>query len=251
MSNNPPGDGDYVEDVTSQLDEHGEVSESDHGNLSYDESPYETPAPAARGGFLEPDVLSTSIAPIPEPSAIGAPSPFVSRSRIYGFVLDQSGMPIEFGSGRFAKAYLGEERWVESKTAFRRHVAIKCMQSGVSPEDQMRFQMEKEILERVQGHPNIIEVIASGESDNPHFIPPMLRDRVENDYMILELARHVARGAPQRLAHQATPRRPAGGDHARAHLSRARLRHAGRDRHRVRAPGPRHRATAISSRPTS
>src|SRR5690606_8559238 len=30
-------------------------------------------------------------------------------------------------------------------------------------------------------------VIASGEADNPNFIPPQLRDRVENDYVILEL----------------------------------------------------------------
>ncbi|MEZ4368382.1 MAG: hypothetical protein R2939_19195 [Kofleriaceae bacterium] len=35
----------------------------------------------------------------------------------------------------------------------RRPVAIKVMQKGVSSEDAMRFQMEKEILERVQGHP--------------------------------------------------------------------------------------------------
>jgi serine/threonine protein kinase len=66
-------------------------------------------------------------------------------------------------------------------------VAIKALQAGVTPEDQMRFQMEKEILERVQGHPNIVEILASGEAENPHFVPPQLRDRVENDYMILEL----------------------------------------------------------------
>ena len=96
-------------------------------------------------------------------------------------------MPIELGSGRFAKAYLGEERWVESKTTFRRKIAIKILQKGVAVEDQMRFQMEKEILERVQGHPNIVELLASGESDNPDFIPPSMRDRVENDFMILEL----------------------------------------------------------------
>src|SRR3984885_11300898 len=77
-------------------------------------------------------------------------TPFVSRSRIYAFVVDETGQPIELGSGRFAKAYLGEERWVESKTTMRRPVAIKCLQRGVSGEDQMRFQMEKEILERVQ-----------------------------------------------------------------------------------------------------
>ncbi|MBT8495038.1 MAG: protein kinase [Deltaproteobacteria bacterium] len=114
-------------------------------------------------------------------------SPYVTRSRAYSFVLDESGHPIELGSGRFAKAFLGEEHWVESKTTFRRNVAIKCLQTGVSNEDQMRFQMEKQILERVQGHPNIIEILTSGESDNDEFIPPVLRGKVENDFMILEL----------------------------------------------------------------
>jgi serine/threonine protein kinase len=118
---------------------------------------------------------------------IAQPTPYVSRSRIYAFVVDETGMPIEIGSGRFAKCYLGEERWVESKTTLRRPVAIKALQRGVSGEDQMRFQMEKEILERVQGHPNIVELLGSGEGDSAGFIPPMIRDRVENDFMILEL----------------------------------------------------------------
>jgi serine/threonine protein kinase len=115
------------------------------------------------------------------------PTPYVSRSRIYAFVVDENGLPIELGSGRFAKCYLGEERWVESKTTLRRPVAIKALQRGVSAEDQMRFQMEKEILERVQGHPNIVELLGSGEGDSVGFIPPVIRDRVENDFMILEL----------------------------------------------------------------
>ena len=123
--------------------------------------------------------------PQPAPQAGGA---YVVRSRAYAFVLDVHGLPIELGSGRFAKAYLGEERWLESKTAFRRPVAIKILQKGVSPEDGLRFQLEKELLERVQGHPNIITLYASGESDNLDFIPPSLRDKVENDFMILELA---------------------------------------------------------------
>jgi serine/threonine protein kinase len=114
-------------------------------------------------------------------------TPYVTRSRIYAFVVDEHGMPVELGSGRFAKAFLGEERWVESKTTLRRPVAIKCMQKGVAAEDAMRFQMEKEILERVQGHPNIVELLASGEGDSAGFIPPSIRDRVENDFMILEL----------------------------------------------------------------
>src|SRR5262245_2281604 len=111
----------------------------------------------------------------------------VNRSRTYSFVMDARGLPVELGSGRFAKAFLGEERWVESKTAFNRKVAIKLLQKGVSEEEALRFQMEKELLERVQGHPNIITLYASGEADSPAFIPPVLRDKVENDYMIVEL----------------------------------------------------------------
>ena len=126
--------------------------------------------------------------PLPSPLSIKrAPQPCISRTRSYAFALDENGMPIELGSGRFAKTYLGEEIWVESKTAFRRKIAIKILQSGVSVEDQMRFQMEKQILEHAQGHPNIIELLASGESDNQTFVPPVLRDRVENDFMMLEL----------------------------------------------------------------
>ncbi len=94
-------------------------------------------------------------------------------------------MPIEVGSGRFAKAYLGEERWLESKTDFRRDVVIKILQRGVSDEDNMRFQMEKELLERVQGHPNIVEILASGEGDES-FVPASIRDKVEPEFMILE-----------------------------------------------------------------
>jgi serine/threonine protein kinase len=113
-------------------------------------------------------------------------SPCVSRSRAYRFILDPTGMPIELGSGRFAKAYLGEEQWLESKTLFRRDVAIKLLQKGVSAEDGLRFQMEKELIEKVQGHPNIIGLYASGEADNPEFIPEPIRDRVDNDFIILE-----------------------------------------------------------------
>ena len=108
------------------------------------------------------------------------------RSRAYAFVLDERGQAIEVGSGRFAKAYLGEERWLESKTDFRRQIVIKILQKGGSEEDAMRFQMEKELLERVQGHPNIIRLFASGEGNEGDFIPPSIRDQVEPEYMILE-----------------------------------------------------------------
>jgi serine/threonine protein kinase len=110
----------------------------------------------------------------------------VVRSRAYSFVIDARGNPIELGSGRFAKAYLGEERWLESKTDFRREVVIKVLQRGVSDDDRLRFQIEKELLERVQGHPTIITLYASGESEDPSFIPASIREKVENDFMILE-----------------------------------------------------------------
>src|SRR5690606_27274847 len=130
--------------------------------------------------------------PIAATGPINGPAPAshqvnITRSRAYRFVLDEQGLPIELGSGRSGKAFLGEEHWLQSKTAFRRHVAIKMLQRGVSPEDALRFQMEKELLERVQGHPNIVLLHASGESDNEGFIPPHVRDTVENDFMIIEL----------------------------------------------------------------
>jgi serine/threonine protein kinase len=111
----------------------------------------------------------------------------ITRTRSYSFLLDESGLPQEIGSGRFAKTYLGEEVWAESKSTYRRKIAIKILQKNASVEDQLRFQLEKQILEHVQGHPNVVEILASGESDNPLFIPRVLRDRVENDFIMLEL----------------------------------------------------------------
>ncbi|MDB4945170.1 MAG: serine/threonine protein kinase [Labilithrix sp.] len=110
----------------------------------------------------------------------------ITRSRAYSFVLDARNLPIELGSGRFAKAYLGEERWLESKTDFRRPVVIKILQRGVSEEDHMRFQMEMELLERVQGHPNIVELMCSGENEDINFLPASIRDKVDPEFMILE-----------------------------------------------------------------
>jgi serine/threonine protein kinase len=117
----------------------------------------------------------------------GRSSPFaVMRSRAYSFVLDVRGLPIELGSGRFAKVFLAEERWLESKTDFRRPVVVKILQKGVGEEDHMRFQMEMELLERVQGHPNIVALFASGEGEDLSFLPPSLHDKCETEFMILE-----------------------------------------------------------------
>ncbi len=116
-----------------------------------------------------------------------AASTHVVRSRAYAFVLDNRGLPVEIGSGRFGKAFLGEERWLESKTDFRRHVVIKVLQKGVDAEELMRFQMEKELLERVQGHPNIVKLFASGEGDDAaEFLPPSIREKVESEFVVLE-----------------------------------------------------------------
>ncbi|HEY2518105.1 MAG TPA: protein kinase, partial [Polyangiaceae bacterium] len=120
------------------------------------------------------------------PRALRSAPFYVVRSRAYSFVLDARGAPLELGSGRFAKAYLGEERWVESKTDFRREVVIKILQRGVSDEDHLRFQMEKELLERVQGHPNIVHLFASGESEDPEFVPAPIRETLESEFVILE-----------------------------------------------------------------
>ncbi|MGO8995522.1 MAG: protein kinase domain-containing protein [Polyangiaceae bacterium] len=136
------------------------------------------------GGRIE---ASQSIAIRTEaPRALRSAAFHVVRSRAYSFVLDQRGLPIELGSGRFAKAFLGEERWVESKTDFRREVVIKILQKGVSDEDHLRFQMEKELLERVQGHPSIVTLYASGENEDPEFVPAPIRDQVESEFVILE-----------------------------------------------------------------
>src|SRR5262249_20167077 len=42
------------------------------------------------------------------------------RSRTYAFVVDAAGRPIEIGSGRYARVFLGQERWQESLTDLQR-----------------------------------------------------------------------------------------------------------------------------------
>jgi serine/threonine protein kinase len=139
--------------------------------------PSEAPAAFAIGSQAQP--------------VIEVVSPYVRRERTWAFVVDEHGQPIELGAGRFAKAYLGEERWLQSKTTLKRPAAIKCLQRGVVGDDVMRFQAEKEILERVQGHPNIVELFGSGEAGSPGcsdaFLPPAVRDKLVNDFMVLEL----------------------------------------------------------------
>ncbi len=201
-------------DPASPLDFSGQPSDGwpdDSGELQPTGNSHATPPPANSGPTHHSGIVSsrqTGAPPPPLPSVLalgvggqsgahvavratahretGPAGAHVVRSRAYSFVLDARGLPIEVGSGRFAKAYLGEERWLESKTDFRREVVIKVLQRGVSDDDRLRFQIEKELLERVQGHPTIITLYASGESDDSAFIPASIRDKVENDFMILE-----------------------------------------------------------------
>jgi serine/threonine protein kinase len=107
------------------------------------------------------------------------------QSRTYSFVLDEAGRPIEIGSGRFARVFLGEERWVESATDLKRPVAIKMLAKGVGAHDAGRFRMEKQLLERVQGHPSIVELFGSGFSSDPG-LPALIREQCDGDFMILE-----------------------------------------------------------------
>jgi serine/threonine protein kinase len=148
--------------------------------------PHQAVPPDAPSGVDHPERPIAATGPITQTSPVPV-GPNITRMRAYRFSLDENGEPIELGSGRSGKAFLGEEHWLQSKTAFRRHVAIKVLQRGVTPEDALRFQMEKELLERVQGHPNIVQLFASGEADNPDFFPASARDVVENDFMVIEL----------------------------------------------------------------
>jgi serine/threonine protein kinase len=173
------------------------ISNAPHSSHAPSHAPTSSQPPAASHALALSAATSSSMQHAPslmQPVAIRTEPPraykssgfHVVRSRAYSFVLDQRGMPIELGSGRFAKAFLGEERWVESKTDFRREVVIKILQKGVSDEDHLRFQMEKELLERVQGHPNIVTLYASGESEDPEFVPASIRDHLESEFVILE-----------------------------------------------------------------
>ena len=107
------------------------------------------------------------------------------HSRTYSFVVDDGGRPIEVGSGRFARVFLAEERRVESETELRRPVVIKMLIKGVASDDAMRFRIEKQLLERVQGHPSIVALLGSGSTKDSG-LPPLIREQCEGDYMILE-----------------------------------------------------------------
>jgi serine/threonine protein kinase len=107
------------------------------------------------------------------------------HSRTYSFVVDDAGRPIEVGSGRFARVFLGEERRIESETELRLPVVIKMLAKSVAEDDAMRFRSEKQLLARVQGHPSIVALLGSGKTTDPG-LPALIREQCEGDYMILE-----------------------------------------------------------------
>lgn len=174
QSNNPPSSG--------------QAARNDHGFSGPPMQPPQQPMGGAMipAGQQQQGPQSLGVRADQAPREGRAAAFHITRTRAYSFVLDARGQPIELGSGRFAKAYLGEERWLESKTDYRKPIVIKILQKGVSEEDHMRFQMEKELLERVQGHPNIVELMCSGENEDINFLPAAIRDKVDTEFMILE-----------------------------------------------------------------
>src|SRR4029078_1609484 len=87
-------------------------------------TPSNPPAPAQGQAPMQPLMQPTQMTPgragmtmtapgsqiVQVSGVIAQPTPYVSRSRIYAFVVDETGMAIELGSGRVAKAHLREER---------------------------------------------------------------------------------------------------------------------------------------------
>jgi serine/threonine protein kinase len=140
-----------------------------------------------------PEVAQPQPQPLPQPMATPGPpsgglwvtSFHFRRSRTYSFVVDGGGRPVVIGSGRYARVFLGEEHWLESLTDVKRLVVIKMLHKNVSPDDANRFRMEKELLERVSGHPNIVEVLASGLCTDPR-LPPAITSVCDGEFVILE-----------------------------------------------------------------
>jgi serine/threonine protein kinase len=106
------------------------------------------------------------------------------RARTYAFALDDAGQPILLGSGRFARLYLGYERWEESVTRHR-PVVIKLLQRDLEDGEITRFGQEKALLEYLQGHPSIVEMLASGKIAEDS-LPDSVRMSCEGDFLILE-----------------------------------------------------------------
>ena len=107
------------------------------------------------------------------------------RVRSYSFALGPGGEPVEIGSGRFARVYLGFERRGEASADAARPVVIKMMQRDMDEGDATRFRMEKALLEHLQGHPSIVELISSGSITDPG-LPDGIWAECEGDYLVLE-----------------------------------------------------------------
>lgn len=107
------------------------------------------------------------------------------RSRTYAFAVDDDDRPIVLGSGRYARLYLGYERREESITHQERPVVIKMLQKDLEDDDITRFRQEKSLLEYLQGHPSIVELLASGTIEEAT-LPDAIRGSCEGDFLILE-----------------------------------------------------------------
>ena len=119
-------------------------------------------------------------------SSSNAPAAAIALAIVFTFVLDAMGMPIESAPAAsqkriWAKSAGSNQKRISAGTSSSRF----CKRASVTKTRSVS--KWKELLERVQGHPNVIRLFASGEGDeNGDFIPSYIRDQVESEYMILE-----------------------------------------------------------------
>lgn len=145
--------------------------------------PLPKPAPKPVENIEQPRIDVPSIVP-PTPQLPRTKFEF-RRARAYSFALDDTGAPILLGSGRFARLYLGYERWEEALTQQLRPVVIKLLLRDLDDDDVQRFRQEKSLLEYLQGHPSIVELLGSGVIDDEH-LPDVIRTYCVGDFLILE-----------------------------------------------------------------
>ncbi len=149
-------------------------------------APPAAPAPAPIPAASESSRVKATPSLAPPAGAARARTLFeFQRSRTYAFAGDEIDRPIVLGSGRFARLYLGYERREESLTHQERPVVIKMLQKDLEDEEISRFRQEKSLLEYLQGHPSIVELLASGTIDE-ETLPVEVKANCEGDFLILE-----------------------------------------------------------------
>ncbi len=145
-------------------------------------SPPSAPASASESARVK---ATPSLVPPGAPATRARTSAEFQRSRTYAFAVDDDDRPVVLGSGRFARLYLGYERREESASHQERAVVIKMLQKDLEDDDVTRFRQEKSLLEYLQGHPSIVELLASGTIDEST-LPDPVKANCEGDFLVLE-----------------------------------------------------------------